>query len=119
MDKQPLVQGMAAASIGFGVLGALAPGALLKTYGTDASPSTRSITRIWGTRNIVLGVLTLQLDGEAQDTVLDAAIGLNIADSVLGLIGPRLDGSSARAGLLASATSGFFAGLAGYAKSLD
>src|SRR3954471_20982807 len=115
MDKQALVQGLAAGAIGFGVLAAVAPGPLLSAYGTDPSPSARSMTRLWGTRNIVLGILTLQLKGDAQDTILSAAMGLNIADSVLGLIAPSLDRSPARTGLLASATSGLFAGLAGYA----
>src|SRR4051794_22058576 len=107
MDKQGLVQGLAAGSIGFGVVGALAPGLLLKTYGADTSPTALSMTRLWGTRTIVLGALTLQLDGDALDKMLGAAVALNIADSLLGLITPALDNFPARTGLLASATSGF------------
>jgi hypothetical protein len=119
MDKQGLVQGLAAGAIGFGVMGAVAPGTLLRIYGADPTPSTRSMTRLWGTRNVVLGVLTLQLRGDAQDTMLSAAMYLNLADSLLGVIGPALDNSPAKTGLLAAASSGLFAGIAGYAKSLD
>ena len=118
MDKQGLVQGIAAGSIGFGVLAVAAPGVLLKTYGTDASPSTRGMTRLWGTRNIALGFLTLQLEGDAQDLILSAAVAVNLADSLIGLLAPALDDLPARSSLAASLTSAAFAGAAGYAKSL-
>jgi hypothetical protein len=118
MDRQEAAQGVAAGAIGFGVVGVLAPGALLKAYGADTSPTARAMTRLWGTRNLVLGVLTLQLDGNAQDTVLAAAMTLNLSDSLLGLLAPALDGLPARTSLAASLTSGAFAGLAGYARSL-
>src|SRR4051812_24227327 len=92
MDKQALRQGIAAASIGFGVVAVVAPETLLKTYGAAASPTARGMTRLWGTRDIVLGVLNLQATGDTVDLMLRAGAALNIADSLLGLLAPALDG---------------------------
>jgi hypothetical protein len=119
MDKKSLSQGVAAASIGFGVLAALAPATMLKVYGADISPTARSMTRLWGTRNLLLGVLVLQAEGAALDTMLNAGLALNLVDSVLELVAPALDGSPGRTALQASATSALFGAVTGYAASLD
>ena len=119
MDKQSLVTGLAAGTIGFGVAGTLAPSALLSIYGAEATPTARFMTRLWGSRNLALGVLTVQLEGKARDTLLQVAVGLNLVDALIGLVAPAVDGSPATASRAAAATSALFAGLAGYAASLD
>jgi hypothetical protein len=118
MDKQDVAQGIAAGAIGFGVLAVAAPSTLLRMYGAEPTPSARSMTRLWGTRNIVLGLLTFQLEGDARDVALNSGMALNLADSVVSLLAPALDGMAPRTALAASLTSAGFAGAGGYAKSL-
>ncbi len=93
--------------LAFGVAGLLAPGPLARLYGIpDGGPSYRFITRLFGTRNLVLGVLTLTAPSTAdRRRILGPAVAMNAVDVVVALASTELP---ARARYLAAATSAAF-----------
>jgi hypothetical protein len=69
------------ASIGFGAVAVLTPRLFLGIYGVHDEEDVRLMTRLWGTRNAVLGGLALALrDEEGRRTVMTA---LNAVDTLL------------------------------------
>ena len=118
MNKDSLVKGISIATIGFGVAGAAAPALLIKSYGSVPTPTARFLARLWGSRNLTLGVLLLQLEGKARDDLLRIGVGMSALDTVLGLLAAPLDGLPASTGLPAAATSATFAGLFTYSQQL-
>ncbi len=100
-------------ALAFGVGGLLAPDTLARMYGIpDGGPSFRFITRLWGTRNVVLGVLTLTAPSTADKRrILGPALAMNGVDVVVALTSTELP---VRARYLAAATSAAFAGLGAY-----
>ena len=72
------------ASIGFGVVAVLTPRLFLSLYGVPDEDNVRLMTRLWGTRNVVLGVLTLTLrDPEDRGTLMTAAAAMDAVDTLL------------------------------------
>lgn len=106
MDDDALVKGLTAGAIGFGVAGVVAPDLLVRSYGIkDPSPGLRFMTRLWGTRNLVLGSLMIALPKE-RATLLKFDAAMNLADS---LIGFTAAGLPAQTRVMAGLTSGAFA----------
>jgi hypothetical protein len=100
-------------SLGFGVLGTLAPGALRGAYGDRVSSggSLDYFSRTWGTRTAVLGALTLMCTSdEERKRIATLAAVMNAVDS---LVAFREDGMPAATRMMAGVTSaGFSAGAA-------
>ena len=72
------------ASLGFGALAILTPRLFLGVYGVPDEENVRLMTRLWGTRNVVLGVLTLTLrDTEDRRTLMTAAAAMDAVDTLL------------------------------------
>lgn len=108
---------LSAGAIGFGVLGVLTPGALGRIYGMgEASPGQLLMTRMWGTRNVVLGALLLMAP-ERRSTLAGLSAGLNAADSLITALAPGIPARMRFAGSLTSA--GFAAVAATIATSGD
>lgn len=101
---------LGAAALGVGVLGALSPAAFRGLYGVrDDSAEATYLTRLFSTRNMVLGGLSLvtKAPAERRRVALASAV-LNGVDLALGLATTR-SGVSRRTRLLGPLTSGAFA----------
>lgn len=101
---------LAAAGTAFGVLAALAPGALAGIYGLPGDGAFRWALRGWGTRTAALGALGLAAQGESRRAVLRAVAGLSAADVVIAAVAGA--GLPTRARVQAGATSAAFAAAA-------
>ena len=98
------------ASLGFGAVAILTPRLFLGVYGVPDEENVRLMTRLWGTRNVVLGVLTLTLrDTEDRRTLMTAAAAMEAVDTML--IATSSVPARARA-MGAATTAGFAAALA-------
>ena len=101
-------------SLGFGVMGMTAPGALRSAYGdsTSSGGSLDYFGRTWGTRTAVLGALTLMAGSdEERKRIAALAAGMNAVDSLAAL---RNDGLPAVTRRMAALTSAGFAVASGY-----
>lgn len=109
-----VTKAIGAGSVAFGVLATLAPGALRAAYGDSASSggSLDYFGRAWGTRTVVLGVLTLSAGSDVERKRIAAlAAGMNAVDSISAF---RATGMPATTRALAGLTSAGFAVAAGY-----
>jgi hypothetical protein len=97
----------------FGVAGVLAPDALGDLYGIDDhSPANRLMTRLWGGRTALVGVLTLLASpGDNRRTLLVALAAQDALDTLSAL---AADGLSSRARNGAAATTATFAVVTAY-----
>jgi hypothetical protein len=112
MDKTGQVIGWG--SLGFGLLGAVAPGALRAAYGDRASGggSLDYFSRTWGTRTAVLGALTLMAaSDEERKRIAALAAVMNAVDS---LVAFREDGMPAGTRAMAGLTSAGFSAASAY-----
>lgn len=100
------------ASVAFGAIGALTPRLLLGMYGVPNDVNVRTMTRLWGTRTAVLGLLVFTLQGgENKQKLMSLCAAMNVADAV---IVAATGGLPARSRVLASLTSAAFAGAIAY-----
>lgn len=104
-------------AIGFGAVASLAPRAFAGVYGLGEDPHTRVLTRLWGTRTVVLGAIALGV-GSPQDqrAVMTAAAAMNSADALFAATAP---GISVRGRVLGSLSSGSFAAALAYGLAND
>jgi hypothetical protein len=103
------------ASVGFGALATVAPGALRRAYGdpTIGGGSLDYFGRTWGTRTAVLGALTLMATSDAErKRIATLATAMNVVDTLAAI---RATGMPAGTRAMAALTSAAFAGMAGYA----
>lgn len=114
-----MVTSLSAAAIGFGVAGSVVPKVLISTYSSKATPPARLLARLFGSRNLALGILGLQLDGAALDAFIRTAVVMSAADAAFGLLAAPVDGLPASTGMATAVTGSIFAGLYAYALSLD
>lgn len=101
-------------SLGFGVMGTLAPGALRGAYGDRVSSggSLDYFSRTWGTRTAVLGALTLMATSDAErKRIATLAAAMNAVDS---LVAFREGGLPATTRTMAGITSAGFSAAAAY-----
>ncbi|MDQ4037082.1 MAG: hypothetical protein M3313_01700 [Actinomycetota bacterium] len=97
------------AALAFGAAGLLAPDALARVYGIrNGDPELRFLTRLWGTRTAVLGVILSATTTADKSRILGPAIAMNTVDVLVALTST---GIPARTRYLAAATSATFAGL--------
>jgi hypothetical protein len=108
------------ASVGFGVVGMLAPAALRRSYGMKASDPGGELAylgRMWGTRTLVLGAVALGArTPEEQRRVLMLAAGMNAFDALTAATTGALPSKTRAMGAL---TSGFFAASSAYGATTD
>ena len=109
-----LTKAIGLGSLGFGVMGVAAPGALRAAYG-DSKSSGGSLDyfgRTWGTRTAVLGALTLMAGSdEERKRIAGLAAAMNAVDSLSALRNDELPAVTRR---MAALTSAGFAAAAGY-----
>ncbi len=101
-------------SLGFGVLGVIAPGALRGAYGDKVSSggSLDYFSRTWGTRTAVLGALNLMATtDEERKRIATLAAVMNAVDSLVAFSESDMP-SSTRA--MAGLTSAGFAAASAY-----
>ncbi len=107
-DKAQIMDAIGFASIGYGIGGLLAPSALTRAYGLADTADTRYLGRLFASRNLVLGVLTLSAASEDRDRLLLFAAGVNVLDTAAAFVGLS-SGMSKRAGVLTALTTAGFA----------
>jgi hypothetical protein len=101
-------------SLGFGVMGTIAPGALRSAYGDKVSSggSLDYFSRTWGSRTAVLGALTLMATSDAErKRIATLAAAMNAVDS---LVAFREDGMPSSTRAMAGLTSAGFSAAAAY-----
>ena len=73
-------------ALSFGVVGALAPSALARAYGTvDPTPEHVYTVRIWAGATAAFGAIGLMTDGIDDRRFLQVGLALNAFDAVAGL----------------------------------
>lgn len=107
-----LEQGIAAGSVGFGVLAAVLPRVFNGIYGLGSDPRTKVLTRLWGTRTAALGALWfLSDDRSSRRTLITVATAMNVVDAALVVTAGEVP---LRSRVLGSASSGSFAAAGAY-----
>jgi hypothetical protein len=101
-------------ALGFGIAGLLAPTALRRSYGMSADgPELTYIGRMWGTRMVVLGALSMAAStDEERKRIGMLAVGMNAMDA---LTAATTDGLPATTRVMGSLTSAGFAAAGVYA----
>jgi hypothetical protein len=116
MSKETAVQALAAAAAVFGVAGLLTPRVLEGAYAVPASPYTRQMLRLFGSRMLALAAWARSADTpEDRNTLLTVACGMNALDALTAVLAP---GEPAATRIRAALTSGLFGAIAGYARTL-
>lgn len=112
-DVDQVRQSIAYGAIGFGALAVTAPGAFNALYGLEGDGNLRTMVRLFGTRNLVLGALTLLTEDRGQRkklAVLTAA--LDVVDTAI--IAKAGSDVSARARIVGALTTAVFAAASAY-----
>jgi hypothetical protein len=109
-DNDTITTAMGAAAVGVGLLGILSPRIFRGVYGvSDDSGEATYLTRLFSSRNLVLGGLALAASsGEDRKRIATAMIALNTTDALVGLTTTG-SGVSGRTRLLGPLTSSAFA----------
>jgi hypothetical protein len=90
MDKATVLQGLGVVGVGFGVAALVAPDWLSGIYGLESTPTTRMAARLFGSRNLALGVAaSLASNDEDRDKVLALTLGISGLDVLSALVGLR------------------------------
>ena len=101
-------------SLGFGVVGTVAPGALRSAYGDSVSSGSALdyFGRTWGTRTAVLGALTLMASSDEElKRIATLAAAMNAVDSITAF---RADGLPSVTRNMAGLTSAAFSAMSAY-----
>jgi hypothetical protein len=102
------ITGLALGRIAVGATSLLSPRLAAKLFLLDAkaNPQLPFVTRLFGSREIVIGGLTLAASGAARRQLVQVGIAVDGADAVTGLIG-TVDGSVSKpAGILMTLVAG-------------
>ena len=85
------IRNIAALRLGIGVGAWLMPRVAGRLFGLDpvANPQSPYLGRLFGIRDVALGLGALTSDGEAQDQWLRAGLGCDVADALAGVAGWR------------------------------
>jgi hypothetical protein len=117
MNKEQVLQGLGLVGVGFGVAALIAPGPLGSVYGLENTPSTRMAARLFGSRNLALGVSAfLASNDHDRDKVLALTVGISGLDVLSALVGLR-NKLPGRAVAQLAATSGAIAAAAATARA--
>ena len=89
-------------AVGFGIAGALAPGALARAYGTtDPTPEHLYTVRIWAGATAAFGAVGLMADGLDDRRFLQLGLALNAFDAAFGPLPAAVPSFPSRLPLLA------------------
>jgi hypothetical protein len=88
----PLVLSLASSRAAIGAFTWVAPQSAAKVLGLDADPKSAFIARLFGVRDVALGVGTLSAEGDARRTWLALALFCDALDAAAALLAHR-DGS--------------------------
>jgi hypothetical protein len=102
------ITGLAVGRIAVGTISLLSPGLAARLFLLNAktNPQLPYVTRLFGSREIALGGLTLAASGAARRQLVQVGLAIDGADAVTGLIG-TVNGSVPKpAGLLMTLVAG-------------
>jgi hypothetical protein len=110
------LQGISMGRLGFGVAGLLAPGLFLRQMGGKGAdtPAAALVTRLWASREIVLGLVTLQAleDGKPPKRIVQLNALVDGTDAVAALVAGRGIPLARRLGVLLGAVGATAASVA-------
>ena len=111
------VTGLSLGRIAVGAVSFARPDVATGLFGLDLAnnPQSTYVARLFGSREIAIGVLTLASRGTTQRNLVLAGIGIDLADAVTGVLGIQDKTVPARTGamLVAPAVLAVLAGIAG------
>jgi hypothetical protein len=116
------VTGLSVARIAMGATSWAAPALSLRLFMLDnGAPQSPYLLRLFGVRDIALGVATLTASGAAQTNLLRIGLAVDAADAAAGLLAASSGGVSKPRGVLlaAAAVSGVAIGAMALAESKD
>jgi hypothetical protein len=96
------VTGLAYGRIGVGVISLLSPGLAARLFLLDrkANPQLPYITRMFGSREIALGAITLASSGPARERLTEVGIAVDGADVLTGLAAAASGAVPKKAGIM-------------------
>ncbi len=96
------VTGLAFGRIGVGVISLLSPGLATKLFLLDkrANPQLPYVTRLFGSREIALGGITLASSGAARERLVEVGIAVDSADVLTGVAAAASGAVPKKAGLM-------------------
>lgn len=96
------VTGLAVGRIAVGTVSFLSPGLAGRLFllDTGANPQLSYMSRLFGSREIALGALTLAASGDARTRLVQVGIAVDGADAVTGLASAVSGATSKKAGVL-------------------
>jgi hypothetical protein len=102
------ITGLAVGRIAVGTISLLSPklAARLFLLNAKTNPQLPYVTRLFGSRELALGGLTLAASGVARRQLVQAGVAIDSADAVTGLIGTVNGSVSKPAGLLMTLVAG-------------
>ena len=102
------ITGLAYGRIAVGTLSLLSPKLAAKAFLLDpaANPQLGYLTRLFGSREIALGALTLASTGAARRALIQAGVAIDSADAVTGILGAASGAVPKKAGLLMTVVAG-------------
>lgn len=111
------VTGLSLGRIVIGAASLARPDATVGAMGLDVAknPQSAFVMRLFGAREVALGVATLVSSGRGRTGLVLLGVGVDAADAYAGLVGPKTDGIEQRAGTVMTAVAGgaVLAGLLG------
>jgi len=101
------ITGLALGRIAVGTLSLISPTLAAKALLLDpkANPQLSYVTRMFGSREIALGALTLASKGEARTRLVQAGVAIDGADAFTGVACARSGATSKTAGLMLAAVA--------------
>ena len=111
------VIGLSLGRIAVGAISFAKPGLAATMFGLDLenNPQSPYLGRLFGSREIALGTLTLLSRGTTRRNLVLAGIGVDVADAATGVLGIKDQSVSSRTGamLIGPAVGALLAGVAG------
>lgn len=111
------VTGLSLGRIVIGAASLARPDTTAGAMGLDVAknPQSAFVMRLFGAREVALGVATLVSSGRGRTGLVLLGVGVDAADAYAGLVGPKTDGIEQRAGTVMTAVAGgaVLAGLLG------
>ena len=103
--------------IAIGAAALVRPDTTVGAMGLDVAenPQSAFVMRLFGAREVALGVATLVSSGRGRTGLVLLGIGVDAADAYAGLVGPKVDAIEQRAGTVMTGVAGgaVLAGLLG------
>ena len=109
--------GLSLGRIAVGVLSLVRPGLAVSMFGLDigSNPQGRVLVRVFGSREVALGAVTLLARGSTQRNLIIAGIGVDLADAATGVLATQEKAVPVKTGvmLVAPAVGAVLSGIAG------